>query len=296
MPPSPVAPSAPPAWRTGWVLDSVTPWSQRRTVEAVDTVDVDGLRLAYRRAGHGRAVMFVHGGAEDSRAWTPQLDELSDEFTVIAWDEPGAGGSDDLPDQFGLSDYAHCLAGMIDALAVAPTPIVGLSWGTTVILELYRHHPRLVRSLVLADGYAGWRGSLGAQEADARLAGVRTALAESEDRFDPTLPGLFAGDPPARFVSLLEAMAADVRRGSMLTALTAMAQADLTEVLPTVQVPTQLIWGALDVRSPLAVAREFEHRIPGASLAVIPDCGHVSNLEAPQSFNQVVRDFLNNRG
>jgi pimeloyl-ACP methyl ester carboxylesterase len=94
----------------------------------------------------------------------------------------------------------------------------------------------------------------------------------------------------------MEAMAADVRRHSMLTALTAMAQADLTEVLPTVQVATQLIWGALDARSPLSVAREFERRIPGATLAVIPDCGHVSNLEAPGPFNELVRAFLHNHG
>jgi pimeloyl-ACP methyl ester carboxylesterase len=262
----------------------------------VDTVEVDGLRLAYRRAGQGPTVMFVHGGAVDSRMWAPQLDALSDEFTVLAWDEPGAGGSDDVPDQFGLSDYADRLAGMIRALTVAPTSVVGLSWGTTVTLELYRRHPLVVRSLVLAGGYAGWRGSLGAEAADARLAGVRAALAEPVERFDPTLPGLFAGDPPAQFVPVLGLMAADVRRSSMLTALTAMAQADLTDVLPSIRVPTQLIWGALDVRSPLAVAREFERRIPGASLAVIPDCGHVSNLEAPSSFNEVVRDFLHKQG
>src|SRR5688500_1555580 len=78
----------------------------RGTVGIVNTVEVDGLRLAYRRAGHGRNVMFVHGGAQDSRSWAPQLDALSDEFTVVAWDEPGAGGSDDVPDQFSLSDYA----------------------------------------------------------------------------------------------------------------------------------------------------------------------------------------------
>ena len=91
-------------------------------------------------------------------------------------------------------------------------------------------------------------------------------------------------------------MAADVRRHSMLTALTAMAQADLTEVLPTVQVATQLIWGALDARSPLTVASEFERRIPGATLAVIPHCGHVSNLEAPGPFNELVRGFLHIHG
>ena len=251
-----------------------------------------GLRLAYRRTGHGPTVMFVHGGLEDSRTWTPQLEALSDEFTVIAWDEPGAGRSEDLPEEFGLSDYADCLAGLVRALGASPMPLVGLSWGTTVILELYRRHPEVVRSMVLADGYAGWRGSLGAEEADARSAAVRAALAAPDDGFDPTVPGLFAGDPPALFVPLMEAMAADVRPRSVVAAVTAMAQADLIDVLPTVQVPTQLIWGSVDARSPLSVAREFERLIPGASLAVIPDCGHLSNLEAPEAFNELVRGFL----
>lgn len=66
-------------------------------------------------------MLFVHGGAEDSRAWTPQLEALSDEFTVIAWDEPGAGGSADVPDGFGLADCADCLAGMTRAGFAAPT-------------------------------------------------------------------------------------------------------------------------------------------------------------------------------
>ncbi len=259
----------------------------------MDVVEIDGSRIAFRRAGNGPAVVFVHGGAEDGRAWSPQLDALADEFTVIAWDEPGAGGSSDVPTGFGLSDYGDALAGLLRALDVATCTLVGISWGVTVILELYRRHPDLVRSLVLADGYAGWRGSLGAAEADARLAGLRDQPADS---FDPTLPGLFAGPPPADFVPLMEAMSADVRRHSMLTALTAMAGADLTDVLSTIQVPTQLVWGALDVRSPLSVAHEFQRLIPGADLAVIPGCGHVSNLEAPQAFNDILRFFLRRQG
>ncbi|WP_460706432.1 alpha/beta fold hydrolase [Myceligenerans halotolerans] len=258
----------------------------------MDTVEANSLRLAYRRVGDGPAVMFVHGGEQDGRTWTPQFEDLSDEFTTIAWDEPGAGGSDDVPDGYDLADYADCLAEMIRALGISPAPVVGLSWGTTVILELYRRHPDVVRAMVLADGYAGWRGSLGAQEAEARLAGVQVALAAPDDQFDPTLPNLFAGDPPARFVPLLTAMTADVRRRSVLTALTAMAKADLREVLPTIAVPTQLIWGELDARSPLAVAREFERQIPAATLDLIPACGHVSNLQAPQPFNKIVRSFL----
>ncbi|GGR74389.1 pimeloyl-ACP methyl ester carboxylesterase [Nocardioides luteus] len=255
----------------------------------MDLIEIDGFRLAFRRAGTGPPVVFVHGGAQDSRAWTPQLDALSDELTIIAWDEPGAGGSADVPRDFSLADYADSLAGLIRALGISGCTLVGLSWGVTVILELYRRHPTLAGSLVLADGYAGWRGSLGAGEADARLAALR---AQPADLFDPTLPGLFAGTPPAEVVPLHEAMTADVRRDSMLTALTAMASADLNEVLPTIQVPTQLVWGALDARSPLSVAREFERRVPGADLAVIPDCGHVSNLQAPEAFNDILRGFL----
>lgn len=256
----------------------------------MDVVEVNGLRLAYRRAGQGPPVVFVHGGAQDCRAWTPQLEALADEFTVIAWDEPGAGASDDLPERFGLADYGDCLSGFIDEIGLSPVHVVGLSWGTTVILESYRRHPGPIRSMVLAGGYAGWRGSLGAAEADARLAGVRAAV--PAEHFDPTLPGLFAGSPPPEFAPVLEAMAGDVRRHSMLTALTAMAKADLTKVLPKVAVPTQLIWGALDVRSPLPVAHEFERRIPDADLELIPACGHLCNLEAPRAFNETVRSFL----
>lgn len=261
----------------------------------MDAVEVNGLRLACRRAGQGRMVLFVHGGAEDSRTWSLQLEALSDEFTVVAWDEPGAGESDDIPATFSLAEYADSLAGLARAVADEPVCLVGLSWGTTVILELYRRHPEVVRSMVLADAYAGWLGSLGPEEAAARLAAVRRAVSDPEADGDP-MPGLFAGQPPGHVVDLLAAMAAGVRPASALAAATAMARADLSDVLPQVAVPVQLVWGALDARSPLAVAHAFERRIPHAELAVIPDCGHCSHLEAPAAFTDVVRRFLRARG
>ena len=90
--------------------------------------------------------------------------------------------------------------------------------------------------------------------------------------FDPTLPGLFAGDPPAEFVSLLEEIAADVRPESLRTQLFVMAEADQRDLLPRIAVPTLLIWGELDARSPLSVARQFEQAIPDTKLVVIPGC------------------------
>jgi pimeloyl-ACP methyl ester carboxylesterase len=254
-------------------------------------VRAKGLDIAYRRVGQGPPLVFVHGAASDSRLWRPQLDALADEFTVVAWDEPGAGRSSDVPADFRLPDYAHCLAALIEELGLGPAHVAGLSWGGTVALELYRHRPELVATLILVDTYAGWKGSLPEEEVRARVAGLREILARGREEFDPTLPGLFAGEPPAEFVPLLEEVATAVRPDSLETQLLVMAEADLCDVLPTIAVPALLVWGELDARSPLGVARQFEQAIPNAQLVVIPDCGHVSNLEQPARFNEAVREF-----
>lgn len=258
---------------------------------AVEVVRANGLEIAYERVGEGRPLVLVHGAAVDGRMWQPQLASLADEFTVVSWDEPGAGRSSDLPEDFGLPDYANCLAALIEEVGLGAAHVAGLSWGGTVVLELYRHRPELVASLILIDTYAGWKGSLPEEEVRARVEGLREMLAVPADVFDPTLPGWFAGDPPAEFVPLLEEMAADVRPESLRQQLLVMAEADQRDLLPGITVPTLLIWGDQDVRSPLDVARQFEHAIPATKLVVIPHCGHVSNLEQPVRVNEAVRTF-----
>jgi len=257
----------------------------------VEIVWANGLEIAYRRVGEGPPLVLVHSAADDGRAWQPQLVALSDAFTVVAWDEPGAGGSSDLPPNFALADYAHCLAAFIEALALGPAHVAGLSWGGTVAQELYRHHPELVATLILVDTYAGWKGSLPEEEVRARVAGAREMLAAPPAEFDPRLPGLFAGDPPGEFVALLEEIAIGVRRSTLSAQLRVMAEADQRDLLPRIAVPTLLVWGELDARSPLSVARQFEQAIADATLVVIPGAGHVSQLEQPDLVNAAVREF-----
>jgi pimeloyl-ACP methyl ester carboxylesterase len=257
----------------------------------VQVVRANGVEIAYERAGEGPPLVFVHGAGEDGRVWQPQLAALADEFTVVAWDEPGTGRSSDVPAGFGLADYAGCLAAVIEALSLGPAHVAGLSWGGTVVQELYRRRPALVATLILADTYAGWKGSLPEEERRARVDGMRRMLAAPADEFDFTLGGLFAREPPEEFSALLEEIAADVRRETLWTVLRAMADADQRDLLPRISVPTLLIWGELDARSPLSVARQFEQAIPDARLVVIPDAGHMSNLEDPGSFNDAVRMF-----
>ena len=255
------------------------------------TVQVGGLEIAYERVGQGPPLVLVHGAAVYARIWQPQLSGLADEFTVVAWDEPGSGRSSGIPPGFGLADYADCLAALIEGLRLGPAHVAGLSWGGTLVLELYRRHPALVRTLLLADTYAGWKGSLPPEEVAARVEGVQRMLALPRDRFDPTLPGLFAGEPPGELVPLLDAMARDARPETLGVQLSIMAGTDQNDLLPGITVPTLLLWGELDARSPLSVAHAFRAAIPGAELVVLPGAGHVSNLERPQDFNRAVRAF-----
>jgi pimeloyl-ACP methyl ester carboxylesterase len=255
-------------------------------------VAANGLEIGYDRAGEGPPLVLAHGGASDAREWAPQLGGLASDLTVVAWDEPGTGRSSALPTpDFGLAGVAETLAAFIEALELAPAHVGGLSWGGTVALELYRRRPEVVGTLILADTYAGWKGSLPAGEIADRLAGFERSL-EAPGGFKASLPGLFSSNPDPAVVGEVEQVMAVATPESLRHQLEAIAAADLSELLPEIAVPTLLVWGEEDARSPVGtVARQFHDAIPGAELVVIPGAGHVSNAEQPDRFNDAVRDF-----
>jgi pimeloyl-ACP methyl ester carboxylesterase len=258
-----------------------------------DQIQVGGLEIAFGRQGDGPALVLLHGGVSDSREWRRQLDHLSDEFTVVAWDAPGCGRSSDPPAGFLMSDYADCLAGFVRALGLARPHVAGLSFGGTLALELYRRHPEVPRTLALASAYTGWAGSLQPEEVAARLEAVtrdsHLAGAEWAKRW---LPTLFTDRAPDGLMEELGAIIADFHPRGARTMARAMAKADLREVLPRINVPTLLLYGDADVRSPLAVAEELHAQIPDTTLVVLPRVGHQLNMEAADQFNSVLHDFL----
>jgi pimeloyl-ACP methyl ester carboxylesterase len=87
-------------------------------------------------------------------------------------------------------------------------------------------------------------------------------------------------------------MMLDVRPAGALSMLTAFANADLRAVLPTIAVPTLLIYSADDVRAPRGVAEALHAAIPGSQMILVPAAGHDVNLEAPQEYDAAVRAFL----
>jgi pimeloyl-ACP methyl ester carboxylesterase len=248
--------------------------------------------IAYREAGAGPPLVLLHGFLCDSRVWRRELEELCDLFRVVAWDAPGAGESSDPPDSFTISDWASYLALFLDELGVDRAHLLGLSWGGLLAQEFYRLYPTRVRTLVLADTYAGWKGSLGVDVAAQRLARClrESALppADFAARWVPV--EFFADGSPELAAEMTTVVSAFHPLGFRLMART-LAETDTTALLPMVAVPTLLLWGDSDRRSPLEVAERFRDTIPRSELVVIPRAGHVSNMEQPEAFNAAVRRF-----
>ena len=258
-----------------------------------ERVELDDGRVAFRRRGDGPPLVLLHGAFGDSRDWRPQLDSLSDEFTVVAWDAPGCGGSFDPPPDYGLPGYADCLAAFIEALGLERPHVLGLSFGSGLALELFRRHPRLPRSLALVSAYAGWAGSLGRDVAEERresfLRDAERPIGEVVREFSTTL---FTDSVPAHVVDELTEVMLDSRPAMMRAMANAFADADLRDVLPLVDVPTLLLYGDADMRSPVSVGEDLHARIPGSKFVVIPGPGHMVNVEAPERFDEEVRRFL----
>ena len=254
------------------------------------------MRIAYAKAGQGPPLALLHGGLDDSRSWRRQIDGLKHEFTVLAWDAPGCGRSSDIPESWRMADYADAAAAWLRGIVIERPHVLGLSWGSSVALELYRRHPRLPASLILASAYAGWAGSLPPEETAARLHSVLAAAGLRREELLKGWSGVFSGRASPELREELMAIWADNagsrNPGGYRAMAHSMADADLRDVLPRIHVPTLLLYGELDERSPLKVANTLHAEIPRSRLVVIKDAGHLANAEAPGEFNAHVRRFV----
>jgi 3-oxoadipate enol-lactonase len=232
--------------------------------------------------------VFVHGAAGDHRLWQPQLSGLTDEFTVIAWDEPGAGRSSDTPADFTLADYANCLAALLDHLGLGRVHLAGLSWGGTVILELYRRHPDKAATLILADTFAVHPDGTGIYQRSTEASRSMTMRALAEARVDMLIGT--AASPKLR-AEVVDTMAAIDPEAYRIGA-EAVWLADQRGSAARIAVPTLVLCGTEDRITPPELSEELAGLIPGARLEMIDDAGHLANAEQPTAFNAALDKFL----
>src|SRR5215472_11693594 len=255
-------------------------------------VDSSGLRIAYQREGNGRPIVFLHGFFGDHRVWRRQR-ELADEYTFVAWDAPGCGGSSMPPDDFRMPDYTDLLADFIHHLDLGRPHLVGNSFGGTLALQLSSRHPEIAKSVVGIDTYAGWSGSFTptvvADRLDASLADLELS---PQDVAGKWIKGFVTPQAPEPMKDELRSFIADFKPDGMRTMIRSLAEADLREELKDVHLPTLLIWGAQDVRSSLAVANDLEERLEGSRLVVLEGAGHLAQVEAADRVNAELRAFF----
>jgi pimeloyl-ACP methyl ester carboxylesterase len=122
--------------------------------------EVDGLKLHYLTAGHGPAVILLHGYAQTSRMWKPIIPLLAERFTVVAPDLPGIGDSDIPSDKLDMKNAAVRIHALAKSLGIEKARVVGHNIGLMVAYAYAAQFPAETEKLVVMDaflpGVAGW--------------------------------------------------------------------------------------------------------------------------------------------
>ena len=253
----------------------------------------DGHAVAYEERGSGIPVLFLHGFPHDRSLWAPQLDGLGGMARGIAPDLRGFGRSGQAG-PFGMDRYADDACCLLDYLGIDRAVVCGLSMGGYVALALLRRHPARVRALVLADTRATPDDDAGRVRRDELIAVAREhgAAAVAARQID----GMVGRQTRERAPELLARIRAMLERApvdGIVGALTAMRdRPDATAMLSSIAVPTLLIGGTDDVITPPRTMRELQAQIRDSTLELLEGAGHLSNLERPAAFNQVLSEFL----
>jgi 2-hydroxymuconate-semialdehyde hydrolase len=260
------------------------------------TAELSGGTLAYADEGDGPAVVLLHGFPTSSHLWRDLVPILAPRFRAIAPDLPGYGDSSKPsdPEALTIRAQARAVRQLLNELEIEEFAVVGhdIGGGVAQLLALEGG----VRTMVLVDSvsFDSWpiEGVKMLQAAEPDSADqelvrgiVEVALStgmahpdllSAEDRDEYLRPWL--ADPPA----LLRAA-----RGIDGVGLTG-AEGRLAEVDPRVLV----VWGEDDPFQPAELAERLGERIPGATVALLPDCSHLVTEDAPQAVLPLISEYL----
>lgn len=256
---------------------------------------INGRELAWEETGSGRTILFLHGFPFTRQLWYNQLQAVPPGWRGVAMDLRGFGESAPSDDpQYTMDMHADDAAALLTHLRVRRAVICGLSMGGYVAFAMHRRYPSMVGGLILADTRATADTE---QEKQNRLQLVQRVRAEGGSVVvDSMMQKLFAPATPytkPKVAEFVRGMMSATHPESMARALLGMAaRPDSEPGLRNINVPTLVIVGAEDQITPRGQAQLMARAIPGSQFEVIPEAGHVSNLEAPEIFNEGMRRLL----
>ena len=243
--------------------------------------------LEYDVAGHGRAVILIHGGLVDRRMWDSQVSWLAAKYRVVRYDLRGLGRSSNATTAYSPLDD---LDQLMKHLKIQKPILVGLSLGGMVAMDFALEHPERVEALVLcAPGLRGFPSSPSEQ----LKAAYRALYTNDPDGIDKLLDtGLGAVTSEARSKMRLM-LNQNVRRALGADGkLVQWPMPPTIERLPQIHAPTLVLIGTDDEPDLIAIADLLAQKIPSATKIVLPGARHHMNLDVPERFDQQVRDFV----
>jgi pimeloyl-ACP methyl ester carboxylesterase len=251
-------------------------------------------KLYVEEHGDGDPLLLVEGLGQSMWAWREQVPVFARRFRTIAFDTRGTGRSPLPTKPYGIRELAEDAAAILDGRAAH---VVGLSMGGYVALTLTLAHPELVRSLVLVGTGAGGPDRV------PRADHVRKAFADAqglplEEYGRVTMPYTFAGGwpeaNPERFAQILRAR---LEHPTPYETIDAHMRAcyryyDEGREVERIEAPALVIHGDEDLIVPVENGRLLAARVPNARYVELHGRGHNIPLEDPQTFNQIVLEFL----
>ncbi len=250
-----------------------------------------GARLRYRDEGAGPALVLLHGWTLDLEMWEPQVASLRRALRLVRLDRRGHGQSSGVP---APEHDALDLAALCRHLALERVALLGMSQGARGALAFAAADPARVSCLVL-DGVPDF-DSAPLSEDDVPIADYRALVqAGGLGAFHRAwaahpLMRLHTTDPHRRV--LLETLIRRYPARELLQEAVSAAPCAAAIPFESVRVPTLLINGAGDLPSRLAAAARLRDRLPRAEHALVPGAGHLPNLDNPERYNALCRDFL----
>ncbi len=264
------------------------------------TARVNGVSLYYEVTGNGSPLVLLHGFACGIRSWDPQVRALSRAHRVIAYDARGHGISEAPRDATAYSQAISVadLHALLVHLKIRRAAVGGLSMGGNIALNFALAHPEMVRALIVADTGAG------SDDTAQWVAGAQAFADVLEQRGMEAFADMASANPLfARYIArgpeaerfIRSCLMSHRAHGLACTAREVLVKRptiySLEPRLRELRVPTLLIVGEHDEPC-LKVHTFMAAVIRGAKQVVLPDVGHLTNLEAPAAFNAAVRRFL----
>lgn len=255
---------------------------------------INGISLAYSDQGTGLPIVLLHAFPLNRTMWAAQEKALSLHFRVITIDLRGHGESDAPLWHYTLDQAADDVRALLDHRSIQQAVFAGLSMGGYILFAFYRKYADRVKGMVLADTRAQADTPEGKE---GRFQMAQTAYKKGPAAIaDIMIPKLLS---PATIQTKPEILR-NVRsmiEGNQISGIAGdlMAMAERPDSIPLLRqitCPTQIIVGELDLSTPPSDAKLMAEQIPGTRLAIIPGAAHLSNLEQPEAFNQIVGSFL----